>query len=423
MASLPRDLVNVPLGDGRTLRAEAEQPAELRDRPPEGLPGGRDADPGERRRGTARHPHPLLRDDRPGRLREDGRCGRRGRRRRQTRRSRTQVSRVSDHRSKGVTFEVGPQHLDGTHALAYARIRRSEGQTDFTRQARQQEILMALRAKVVQGGALFNLPSLLDAVGKTVATDLPAERLPDLARCWPARSAGGRDASGGPLPADPPGQARPSKYGASQAPELDRILAMADGLFPAPGTGRSAATPKPRSPRGEPEPGARTPAVRPRAPPGSEPEVGQALGHPSRRAGAVRDRVLLRRRTRRGSGRRAARRPARRSGRSRSRRSRAARARSGRDTCPGADQDRRPPRGRPGRAPPGPARRRSAHHAAPAAARRAPRGAWRCCRHRWRSGRRSAGSGRRARRRARRPRARNRRRAPAGRSRAARSAP
>jgi len=137
---------------------------------------------------------------------------------------------------RGWSVAVGPQHFDGGADLAYARIRRSVGQTDFTRQARQQEILLALRSKVVHGGALLSLPSLLDAVGSTVETDLPPERLPDLA------------VLAGEIPAKQivrvviryplvhPAKPGESQYGAVQLPFTDRILAMAAELFSPVGT-------------------------------------------------------------------------------------------------------------------------------------------------------------------------------------------
>ena len=41
---------------------------------------------------------------------------------------------------------------------------------------------MALRSSVSSGGSLFwRLPTLLDAVAKTVRTDVPTARLPELA--------------------------------------------------------------------------------------------------------------------------------------------------------------------------------------------------------------------------------------------------
>ena len=45
----------------------------------------------------------------------------------------------------GWSITAGPHHLDGANALAYARIRKSAGESDFTRAGRQQEVLIALR--------------------------------------------------------------------------------------------------------------------------------------------------------------------------------------------------------------------------------------------------------------------------------------
>lgn len=82
---------------------------------------------------------------------------------------------------RGWSVQPGPHHFNGTDALAYARIRKSAGESDLTRAARQQEVLVALRNRAVGAGILFSLPSLLDAVGATVRTDLPQDRLPQLA--------------------------------------------------------------------------------------------------------------------------------------------------------------------------------------------------------------------------------------------------
>ncbi len=73
----------------------------------------------------------------------------------------------------GTRIEVGRQHMDGATALAYARIRKSAGESDFTRAARQQEVLVAIRDAAVRNNLLFSLPSLLDALAKTIQTDLP----------------------------------------------------------------------------------------------------------------------------------------------------------------------------------------------------------------------------------------------------------
>src|SRR5258708_14051156 len=83
---------------------------------------------------------------------------------------------------RGWSITAGPHHLDGPNALAYARSRKAAGESDFTRAARQQQILVALRDKATSGGSLlFQLPGLLDAVGKTIRSDVPVDKLPALA--------------------------------------------------------------------------------------------------------------------------------------------------------------------------------------------------------------------------------------------------
>ena len=47
--------------------------------------------------------------------------------------------------SNGFSITAGHHHLNGTAALAYARVRKAAGESDFTRAARQQEILTGLR--------------------------------------------------------------------------------------------------------------------------------------------------------------------------------------------------------------------------------------------------------------------------------------
>lgn len=82
----------------------------------------------------------------------------------------------------GFHIEPGTHHMDGYTALAFARSRLGAGDNDFTRADRQQRVIEALGAEVRRGGWLLNLPSLLSAVGDAVATDIPVELLPHLAR-------------------------------------------------------------------------------------------------------------------------------------------------------------------------------------------------------------------------------------------------
>jgi LCP family protein required for cell wall assembly len=136
----------------------------------------------------------------------------------------------------GWSIEVGPHHLDGANALAYARIRKSPGESDFTRAGRQQEVLIALRDQAVKGGNfVFNLPRLLGAVGDTVRTDLPRERLPELAAL--AEEIGGDRATQVVMTSPmvkSGGKGHP--YGSVVIPVPTRIAEMVAIVFTQPGT-------------------------------------------------------------------------------------------------------------------------------------------------------------------------------------------
>ncbi len=134
---------------------------------------------------------------------------------------------------RGFSITKGPHHLDGIEALAYARVRKAKGESDFTRAARQQEILTALRRKATSGGSLFwQLPDLLTAVGKSVRTDLPTERLPALAAIM---DESGSDTMVRVVIKHPLVHPLETKYGDGQDPDIGAILAMAAKLFPEPG--------------------------------------------------------------------------------------------------------------------------------------------------------------------------------------------
>lgn len=80
----------------------------------------------------------------------------------------------------GFYLAAGKQHLDSRTALAYVRSRFGAGDNDFTRAARQQELLVALRAKLTDPSNLGRLPAVLDAAAKTVRTNFPPERLDEV---------------------------------------------------------------------------------------------------------------------------------------------------------------------------------------------------------------------------------------------------
>jgi len=77
---------------------------------------------------------------------------------------------TDDYGTTTVTFDAGPQHMDGERALAYARIR--HGSSDLQRAARQQLVITAALARLMQPAAWPRLPLVAAAVEQSVGTDL-----------------------------------------------------------------------------------------------------------------------------------------------------------------------------------------------------------------------------------------------------------
>ncbi len=73
----------------------------------------------------------------------------------------------------------GAQHLDGTHALQYVRSRHNDLQSDFGRSYRQQQVLLALRAKAAAMNPT-DLPDLVGAVTGEFKTSMGLSRLREL---------------------------------------------------------------------------------------------------------------------------------------------------------------------------------------------------------------------------------------------------
>ena len=82
-----------------------------------------------------------------------------------------------------VTIEPGRQHLDGAHALAYARSR--YGSSDYARMARQRCILGSMVRDADFLTLLSGLADLLTVIEENVASDIPATVLPDLIQLLP----------------------------------------------------------------------------------------------------------------------------------------------------------------------------------------------------------------------------------------------
>jgi LCP family protein required for cell wall assembly len=72
----------------------------------------------------------------------------------------------------------GIQHMDGNEALRYARSR--HGSNDFDRGIRQQRVLLSLREQADPQALIPRLPDLVQALQKTVKTDIPVDQLAPL---------------------------------------------------------------------------------------------------------------------------------------------------------------------------------------------------------------------------------------------------
>lgn len=79
-------------------------------------------------------------------------------------------------------IDAGPQHLDGETALKYVRSRHGAGNDDFQRTKRQQQLLLAVKDKLVENKLLtpVRLLDLLRVVSNSVDHDIPATTLPSL---------------------------------------------------------------------------------------------------------------------------------------------------------------------------------------------------------------------------------------------------
>jgi LCP family protein required for cell wall assembly len=81
--------------------------------------------------------------------------------------------------TKRVAVLPGPQHLDGVHALEYVRSRHSDLIGDFGRSARQQQVLLALRAKAKSLG-IADLPDIASVFQNELKTNMDLQTLREL---------------------------------------------------------------------------------------------------------------------------------------------------------------------------------------------------------------------------------------------------
>ena len=67
----------------------------------------------------------------------------------------------------------GNIHLTGAMAIGFVRSREGGGDSDYTRAARQQAVLMAAKTKISSPSGISRIGALLSQAGKTISTDFP----------------------------------------------------------------------------------------------------------------------------------------------------------------------------------------------------------------------------------------------------------
>jgi LCP family protein required for cell wall assembly len=82
--------------------------------------------------------------------------------------------------TRGFHLSAGVHTLDGRTALAYVRSRQGVGDNDYTRARRQQQVLVALRAKLTSPAMVTKLPEILDAAARTLKTNFPSDRIGEM---------------------------------------------------------------------------------------------------------------------------------------------------------------------------------------------------------------------------------------------------
>ena len=85
-----------------------------------------------------------------------------------------------DSPKSGFFLSAGIHTLDGTNALAYVRSRQGLGDSDFSRARRQQQVLIALRDKLIQPAMIARLPQVLSAAADTLSTNFPTDRVGEM---------------------------------------------------------------------------------------------------------------------------------------------------------------------------------------------------------------------------------------------------
>lgn len=81
---------------------------------------------------------------------------------------------------EGHHFKKGQQHLNGSEALKYSRMRYQDPNNDYGRQKRQQQVIESVISTFRHNGSLSAANKILDAVKDGVKTDVPIDNIGSL---------------------------------------------------------------------------------------------------------------------------------------------------------------------------------------------------------------------------------------------------
>lgn len=142
----------------------------------------------------------------------------------------------------GFVLSPGVHKLDGQTALAYARSRKGNGDSDFTRARRQQQLLVALRDRLTDASLLLKLPSIITTASQLLRTNFPQDRVSEMLTL--GQKVNGKDVInqfvlGPPYAVNPP-VGTPGGY--QLILDMNRIAKLSIALF---GVDSSYATPRP----------------------------------------------------------------------------------------------------------------------------------------------------------------------------------
>jgi LCP family protein required for cell wall assembly len=171
MVSVPRDLVDLPLPDGRVFRPKVNGLVSYVHTYPNKFPG---ASSGEAvlAAGLGQllgvHVDAWARVNLPGFVEVIDTIGGVD----VTVRKAFCDGRYDEYGFHGFAINPGHYHLDGGGARAYGRVRKAIGENDFTRAARQCEIFVAARDQIVKGGFVNDPAGFIDAMGKLMQTSI-----------------------------------------------------------------------------------------------------------------------------------------------------------------------------------------------------------------------------------------------------------